>query len=156
MAGICREPLNNGKYKSWYMDWRGKQKFFVGTTNPKETLAMARHFEDEHRQIRLGYRPIPKASQRARDFRQTTSEYLAWGKMQGGRSGHPWGYVHAKKREVFLDFWRESLRLETLHDLDGILPRVERTLRPTQDTGKSWENIAQLYRRAFSVLHLVR
>lgn len=103
--------------------------------------------EDEHKQIRLGYRPAPKSAEKHRNkpFAETAAEYVAWGKMQGGRRGGAWGKVHAAKKERHLRLWRETLELETLGDLDGILPRVEAVLREMNEqnrAGRTIRNIA--------------
>ncbi len=57
MAGVRKKPRKNGKYQGWFTDQNGKRKFFEGTKNRAETRRMADRLEDEHRQIRLGYRP---------------------------------------------------------------------------------------------------
>ena len=91
MAGVRKKPKNNGKFQAWFVDFTGKRKFFTGTRRKSETLKIAQRLEDEHKQIRLGYRPIPKSAQKHRNkpFEETTAEYLAWGRMQGGRRGGP-------------------------------------------------------------------
>ena len=141
MAGACKQPLDSGRYKAWFMDWAGKQKFFVGTRNRRETVAMARAFEDEHRKIRLGYRPIPRPSDEPRDYKETVDEYVAWGKAQGGRGGRPWGYKHGLMREGFLEFWGNELNLKQLADLFGIQGRVEKILRDIKAKGRAGKTI---------------
>jgi hypothetical protein len=126
---------------------RGKQKFFAGTTDRKETERMAARFEDEHRQIRLGYRPAPKSADRhkARPIQEVIDEYLAWGKSQGGRGGRPWSAEHAEKRTTLLAWWKKQLGLTVLSDLDGVLPRVEAALRGLQEAKKAGKTL-QIYR----------
>lgn len=65
---------------------------------------MAQRLEDEHRQIRLGYRPVPKSADkhRATPIQEVIDQYVAWGKSQGGRNGYPWAETHARKREAGL------------------------------------------------------
>ena len=58
-----------------------------------------------------------------------------WGEAQGGRGGRPWSDLHAQRRRNSLESWQERLHLETLADLDGILPRVEQALRERQSHG---------------------
>ena len=118
------------KYRAGFIDWTGKQKRFTGTTNPKETLAMARKFEDDHRQIRLGYRPAPKVSDTPRVFADVAGEYLEWGKSQGGHGGRPWNRYHTHMRNRHLNFWKEHLNLTTLADLT--LPKVEAAAQELQ------------------------
>ncbi|MHC4642528.1 MAG: hypothetical protein ACYS32_12860 [Planctomycetota bacterium] len=76
---------------------------------------------------------------------ETATEYIEWGKMQGGRGGRAWGKVHAAKKKQHLKLWQETLELETLSGLDGILPRDEAVLRELNEqdkAGKTIRNIA--------------
>ena len=151
MAGVRNKPLPNGKFHAWFTDCRGKFKFFVGTRNKNITLRMAQRFEDEHRQIRLGYRPPPKPFQKhaTRDIKEIIQEYIEWGKAQGGRNGMPWGDVHLRNREAQLEVWRNYLKLSILADLEGILPNVEKYLRELLEgghTGKTCQNYAETIR----------
>ena len=141
MAGICKQRTSSGKCRAWFTNWKGKQEFFTGTTNPKETEHMADGFEDRHRRIRVGDLPPPKASDTPRGFDEASAEYLAWGNAQGGRRGHPWGKKHAQKRAYYLDYWKKQLGLSLLSDLPGSLPRVEKTLRTLQDNGKAGKTL---------------
>jgi integrase len=108
-----------------------------------ETLKMAQRLEDDHRQIRLGYRPVPKSAEKHRNkpFAVAAAEYVAWGRMQGGRRGGPWGKVHAAKKARHSQFWRETPGFETLGDLDGLLPRVEAILRELNEQGRAGRTI---------------
>ena len=128
MAGVRNRAQPNGKYVGWYMDMSGKQKFFVGTMKKAETEQIAARLEDEHRQIRLGYRPAPKSADKhkTRPIQEVIDTYLAWGRSQGGIQGRPWAPMHAKKVARILTWWKDRLALSVLGDLDGILP--------TQDT----------------------
>ncbi len=146
MAGIRGKPNKGGKYQAWFVDFNGKRKFFTGTRQKSETLKIAQRLEDEHRQIRLGYRPPPKSSHKYRDksFEETAAEYIAWGKMQGGRGGRAWGKVHAAKKEQHLKLWKETLELEILSDLDDLLPRVEAVLRKLKEQGRAGRTIRNI------------
>jgi hypothetical protein len=88
---------------------------------------MAQRFEDEHRQIRLGYRPPPRPSDRhqTRLVAHVVQEYLAWGQLQGGLQGYPWSATHVRNRRYHLHWWQQTLGLEVLGDLHDILPQVE-------------------------------
>ena len=150
MAGIRRTTRRDGvlhpRVRGWYVDWTGKRKWFSGTHDEEGTLAMARRLEDDHRQIRLGYRRPPKASDKRRRFTDVVQEYLAWGQAQGGRGGKAWSNTHAAKRQRHLTWWQERLLLQSLSDLDGCLPAVEAALRDlhTGDrTGKTVQNYAE-------------
>ena len=115
MAGVRKKPKKSGKYQAYFVDYQGNRKFFTGTTRKSETLQIARRLEDEHRQIRLGYRPAPKTYHKHRNkpFMEAAGEYIAWGRLQGGRRGGPWGEVHAEKKERHIQLWQETLGLET-------------------------------------------
>jgi len=150
MVGIRRTKRRDGalhpRVRGWYVDWTGKRKWFSGTHDEEGTLAMARRLEDDHRQIRLGYRPPPKASDKPRRFTDVVQEYLAWGQAQGGRGGKAWSNIHAAKRQRHLTWWQERLLLQSLSDLDGCLPAVEAALRNLHSdgrTGKTVQNYAE-------------
>ena len=144
MAGVCKKALENGKFRAWYMDYRGKQKTFTGSKSKADTLRMAQGIESQHRQVRLGYRPVPASAAKhaARPFAEVAAEYQAWGESQGGRGKRPWGKTHARMRRFDLQWWQSRLGLETLADLDGILPRVEEALRDLQDAGRAGKTLA--------------
>ena len=61
MAGVRSKPKRGGNFQGFFVDWSGKRKFFTGTRNRAETLRITRRLEDEQKQIRLGYRPVPKS-----------------------------------------------------------------------------------------------
>jgi len=95
MAGIRRTKTRNGKFherwRFWFFDYEGKRQWATGTKRKAETLAIAKKLEEDHRQIRLGYRPVPKRSDKAHTFDDVVREYIDWGEAQGGRGGRPWG-----------------------------------------------------------------
>lgn len=68
-------------------------------------------------------------------------EYMAWGAAQGGRRGHPWCKIHARRRRAILKWWKEKLQLEVLQDLEGTLPEVEKVLRDYQSLGRSGKTL---------------
>lgn len=140
MAGTRKKPSKSGKYQGWFIDWQGVRKFFYGTTNRKETESIARKLEDDQRQIKLGYRAPPKISDAPRVFKEVTGEYLAWGAAQGGRGGRPWSAEHTTKRTAFLVYWQKALGLTSLKELEGVLPRVEKTLRLLQTEARTDRN----------------
>jgi hypothetical protein len=78
MAGVRKKPKKGGKYQGWFIDDTGTRKFFHGTRNRTETLRMAQRLEDEHRQIRLGYRPTQKSTDKYRiyTFIEMKDEYI--------------------------------------------------------------------------------
>src|SRR5262245_15551233 len=104
MAGVRTKPQSSGRYQAWYVATNGRSRFFVGTRSRSETFRMAQRLEDEHRQIRLGYRPAPQPSDRyqTRPVAEIVQEYLAWGQVQGGRRGYPWSPFHLRSRQRHL------------------------------------------------------
>lgn len=149
MAGIRGKPRSNGKYQGWYVDSNGKRKFFIGTRNRAETLRIAQKIEDDHRQVRLGYRPpsSPADKYKSRPFAEVVAEYISWGESQGGRGGRPWATEHARKRRDNLQWWQNQLGIQTLGEVNGILPRVEKALRELQNLGRSGKTL-QNYQEA--------
>ena len=144
MAGVRNKPEPNGKFKGWYYNAQKKRKHVVLTRNKSESLRIVQKLEDEHRQVRLGYRPVPNSANKHkfRPFCEMKDEYLAWGKSQGGRGGRPWGATHARMRCSILTWWEDELGLETLTDLEGILPRVEKELRNLQRKGRAPKTVS--------------
>jgi integrase len=134
MPGVRKKPMPSGCFQGWYRDYKGRRLFFKGTHSRAETEQMAMRLEDENRQIKLNYRPVPKLSDTARllEFKKVMDEYLDWGRAQGGVRGRPWAKAHAEKREAGLKWWVRELSLQVLADLDGALPRVEKALRKMQ------------------------
>ena len=152
MAGVRSKPeAKTGTYRGWFTDMNGKQRSFTGTCDRADTLRMARRLEDDHRQIRLGYREAPKswAKHKARPYAEATGEYMAWGESQGGHGGRPWGKGHARMRRARLTWWGKRLGLGVLADLDGILPRFEEALRDLGKAGRSGKTL-QNYRESLS------
>jgi integrase len=153
MVGIRRKPIRGGKYQGWFIDTTGSRKFFTGTRNKAETLRITQRLEDEQRQIWLGYRPALQSTARHRNrtFAEIKEEYLAWGESQGGRGGRPWGKTHVRNRITHLGWWQERLGMETLADLEGVLPRVEEALRELQVKGRAGKTLAN-YAEALAAL----
>jgi len=140
MAFVRSKPHSvSKKYRAGFTDWNGTQKLFTGTTSKAETLAMARRFEDEHRQIRLGYRKAPKTSDELRLFTDVAAEYVQWGSAQGGHGGRPWSPVHLALRTRHMGFWQKRLNLKFLTDIS--LPKVEAVARELQVAKKAGKTI---------------
>ena len=62
-------------------------KFFTGTKSKKKTREIAEHLEDEHTQIRLGYRPPPSQANRPEgvvDFHAVRVAYINLVRQEGG------------------------------------------------------------------------
>lgn len=147
MAGIGNKKQANGKYRAWYTGFKSGKKariFFVGTASKIETLRIGQKLEDDHRQVILGYREAPSASQQHKTtpFADVVAEYIEWGEAQGGRNGFPWSKHHANRIHLMLEsFWPERLQLEVMGDLWGKLADAERVIREEQIHRKSGKTI---------------
>jgi hypothetical protein len=86
MAGARKRPSSSGRYQGFFVDYNGKKKYFTGSKRRSETIRIARKLEEDHRQIRLGYREPQQTHFKYRDrsFMDTVDEYIEWGKLQGG------------------------------------------------------------------------
>ena len=144
MAGVRQKALPSGRFQAWFVDYTGKRTFFVGGHNRSETHRMAQRLEDDHLQIRLGYRPLPDIvnNQQQRSAGEVMDEYLAWGEARGGRDGRPWGKTHLRNRRSQLKWWHGQLNVNTLADFSGILPHVEMALRDLQRGARAPKTIA--------------
>ncbi len=137
MAGARKKPnKQSGRYQGYFIGADGKRKWFLGTRNRRETMQMAAHLEDEQQKIKLGYAPPPTAAarHRSRPFLEVVEEHIAWGQTFG-RRGKPWSETRANRKRDYLAKWAGTLKLETLADMDGLLPRVEAVLRELADKG---------------------
>lgn len=112
MAGVRRTKSSDGsehpKWRFWYIDYTGKRRWGTGVENKTKTLGMARKLEAEHRDIRVGLRPMPNEAT-SRNAEDVVDEYLAWGNAQGGRGGRSWGKHHADNRKLHLGWWVREL-----------------------------------------------
>jgi hypothetical protein len=132
--------------QSFFIDETGKKRYFTGSTKRSETLHIARKLEDDCRQVKLGYRKPRQTHVKYRDrpFMETVNEYLGWGRCQGGRKNRPWSEFHAGREERHLRLWAETLDLKVLADLDGLMPRVEATIRELASRGKTGKTITNI------------
>ena len=144
MAGVRGRPrTKGGNYQGFFIDEKGRKKYFTGTASKRETLQIARKLEDDARQVRLGYREPRQTHFKHRDrpFTETVGEYLQWGRCQGGHKGRPWSQPHAARKESDLKLWGETLELKVLGDLDALQPRVEATIRELAARGRAGKSI---------------
>lgn len=139
MAGVRSNREKNGKYKGFYIDGQGIQRHFVGTKSKTETRDLADELEAKHRPVRLGIKP---AVQDQRPFAEVRDEYLQWGRLKGGRKGHPWGKTHSRMRESYLKFWEHELSLIKIADLNASLARVEKVLSSLSQKGLSGKTLS--------------
>src|SRR5262245_26980534 len=109
MAHLFQTFRNDGTpHPVWrieYRDWEGRKRKRTGFKSKAESERLARHLQAEQDAIRKGLRPPPKPSDTPHDFQEVVGEYLAWGRMQGGRGGRPWAPDHLRKRKAQLAWW---------------------------------------------------
>ena len=141
--GVRNDRLSSGKYRGFFTDYTGKKRFFTGSKSKAETRRAAARLEERHQKIKIGELPVPDVidKHRARPIEEAKEEYVAWGKMQGGRGGRAWSQSHAKRKGRLLDLWIETLNLKTLGDLDGLLPRAEAVVQELSKRGKSGKTL---------------
>jgi integrase len=144
--GFKKDKTPYPRWRFQYTDAKGVRRTAAGYTSRRETEKLAQRVQSEQDCIRKGYRPAPRSSDACRAFAQISAEYQAWGQAQGGRGGRSWSVCHARKKKSHLAYWQEALGLETLADLAGCLPRVEKALRELSErgrTGKTLMNTAE-------------
>ena len=163
MPGVCsargRDGKPLGKFRFWYIDKDGKRRWRMGTADRRETLAIARHLEAQHREVReqkqlreeLGLPALDQEGNALGTYAEAVAQYLAWGNLQGGRGGRPWGKTHARNRKAQLAWWGEKLRLHLMRDLVGALPLVEQALVELRDEGEAPKPGKTLQNRAESI-----
>jgi len=139
------------RWRYEYIDWRGQRRIKTGYPTKTETMKLALRVQAQEDEIRNGYRPPPRSADKhaTRPFSEVVDEYLIWGESQGGRGGRPWAKGHARMRQSHLAWWKERLGLETLADLNGVLPRIEKILRELQKRGRAGKTLNN-YREALS------
>ncbi len=133
----------HARWRFEYIDYTGKRRTATGATTKKETKKLAYRVQVQHDEIRQGFRPVPKSADKhaTRPFQDVTAEYLAWGKAQGGRRGYGWNSTHARNKKDLLKFWQNKLNLDSMQDLNGILPKVEAILREISEAGRAGKTI---------------
>ena len=131
MAGVTTRKCADGAWRIWYIDREGRQKFAKATGNKRESLLWAKALELRERGVELGIyvEESPEEMHRDDPFDEIAAAYIAWGEAQGGLIGGSWSPVHAAEKRAKLKYWKESLHLETLGDLQGKLPVAEACLR---------------------------
>jgi integrase len=146
MASVFKAKDRNGKpYKVWRFKYRGADgtwHYGVGWPDKQKTLDHAQSVEAEHRAIRAGEKPMPMAwmKNRGKPYSEIAAEYIAWGRMRGGRNGCPWDAQHAKLKETHLKWWQEKLGIAHLHEI--ALPAVEKELEALAKSGLKSKTIA--------------
>lgn len=136
MPGVRQRPNTpKGNYQGWYFVDRARKerKFFTGSTDRQATFVDAW----EREKAALGPHSKPKIDHLTRPIQDVVDEYLAWGASQGGKRHKPWAPEHRRKQAFHLAWWRDTLGLLALGDLDGCLGRVEHALRGLEAQGAS-------------------
>jgi integrase len=127
------------RWKIQYVDWKGHKRKTTGYTSRTESEKRAHSIQSEQDDIKKGYRPAPKASDKARNYAETTAEYLAQGRAKGGRRGFGWAKDHAEKKQCALKWWADRLSLQTIQDIDAAL--VEGALRELLASGLAGKTV---------------
>jgi integrase len=127
------------RYQIW--DHHGKRRSFTGTTSKRETQDMAQRRQLHENEIRDGIREAPQPKLDDHSFEEISNEWLEWGRIQGGKRGHPWNWMHYRKCKLYMSYWRETLKLTRMTDLANCLARVERALRALHSAKKSGKTI---------------
>jgi integrase/recombinase XerD len=139
MPTVKSKPEKSGKYRGAYITRFKKQKWITGTRSKTEPYRIACKLEDKERAIQLGYLEAPEPEQinGKRKFAEVLTEYVEWGKIQGGRGGRPWSPVHTRQVLSRLHYWGDSIPLTILEDFAGIQGLVEKQLRSLKVEGSS-------------------
>lgn len=132
----CRDAKGEyvpGKYEAeWrfkYKDRFGKWRHGIGWTDKKKTLQHARDVESEHRAVFKGDKEAPAHWQKNRNTLASVvvADYMAWGRMQGGRNGKGWDSQNANLKKVALDEWLKELNITVLAEIEMV--QVEKRLQ---------------------------
>jgi integrase len=130
MANVYQTFDANGKahplWKYRYIDATGQRRSGTGWRDKTKTLNHARDLESECRAIRKGEKALPPShlKHRNKPIGEIITDYMAWGRAQGGRYGRPWDEQNAVLKERALSWWVKELGLSILLDID--LVRVEK------------------------------
>ena len=136
-----RTGIPHRQWRFYFTDYLGRRCYGTGTKDYEQTAKLAMMLEDEHREIRLGLRPVPSENELIRPFPEVVEEYLAWGKAQGGRRGRPWSPTHLRNKKSRLEWWRNQHSLTTLGDLRNSLSKVEKALRELKEGGRASKTV---------------
>lgn len=134
-----RQTPHIWRYQIW--DSQGKRRTFTGTTSKRETQDVAQRRQLYENEIRDGVREAPQPKFEDHPFEEISNEWLEWGRVQGGKRGHPWNWMHYRKCKLYMSYWRDTLKLKRMTDLTNCLARVERALRVLHGAKKSGKTI---------------
>lgn len=139
MAGVSGRRYADGCWRIWIIDRHGKQIFLKGTRSRRESYNWAMMLEARERAIRLGIIPAPSGEEIHRDdpIEGVITEYLDWGRSQGGLRKRGWSSKHEKTKRTHLAYWVEALQLRILGDLRNRLADAEACVRELKE---QWTN----------------
>ena len=128
MASIFKRP-GRDVWEFRYRDATGHWRQGTGWPDKKKTREHALSLEAECRAIFKGEKAAPAAwlQNRNKPIGEIVAEYLAWGRVQGGRYGRPWDNQYSQLKEIDLTWWITELRLKVLADIR--LANVEKALQ---------------------------
>jgi len=144
MAGIRKTKTKSGKIQAWFKHHTGKRKWFYSSESPKRTKERAIRLEEEHRQIRMGHRPMPLDTAKflKEPIMNIIEKYFTWGNAQGGRNGFGWSKKHALVRRQRLLYWVNKLSLDQMSDLAHQLESVEAEISNLRQSGKAPKTVS--------------
>jgi len=141
MAWVSCKPLASGRYRAGYVTRDKERKTFVGTTKKSDTLKAAQQFEVEEREIRVKLRaaPGPEEQHANRPIGEVVTEYIRFGRSQGGRRNMSWARRYGRRREHLMNWWVAKLGLRVLGDVNNnILAAAQRAIQQdVQATGRT-------------------
>jgi integrase len=144
VIGSDGAPIAHPRWRTIIADHRGRRRMFTLSANRTQAQKQADMLEQREREIKNGILPPPEPEHRKYEclFDEVLDEYMAWGKIQGGRRGLPWDDEHAAKKERDLLFWRDALGLGDLGEAEGVLPKVEAECRKMFQAGNSGKTVS--------------
>lgn len=136
MASVFRVKDREGKYlDAWrfkFKDSAGKWCYGIGWPDKRKTKLHALAVEAEHRAVNKGEKAAPPSwlKERNKPIADVITEYLAWGRAQGGRYGRAWDDQNAELKERSLNWWVNELNLNVLSDikLGPVEKRIQKML----------------------------
>ena len=122
------KQLFHPNWRTDIVNHQGRRKTYTFGTNKFLAQKQADMLETREREIKNGVRaaPTPEDENRLRPVGDVFQEYFAWGLARGGKRNMPWDDEYADKKKRNLSLWGTCLHLETLGDIYGILPKVEK------------------------------
>jgi len=141
MATIVRRKNRAGKARPYWsyviLCADGMRREYRGHPSKADTQREASEREAKERAIREGI-SAPQVP-----YAEAVEQYLAHGRVQGGRNGEPWARRHAQNVEQSLCFWGEVLELQQLSDVRLIDVEAQARKRLRTHAAKSVRNLVE-------------